>query len=130
CAVDIEVGFSEDSGSVQGSHRIAPEVEPILRAHLHDHFDGSELLIFIRNHANGDDIADVHAVEPHGRAHAQATCVVEVGNHGDAVGEVAARPGHQKQKQGQDQASEDYGEADPQLRPFELLLTRQIAPSD
>ena len=60
-AVDVQVGFAEHSGRIERGHRIAAEVEAVLRAHFHDHFDRSELLVFVRHHANGRNVADIHA---------------------------------------------------------------------
>jgi hypothetical protein len=72
------------------------KVEAVLRAYLHDHFDGSELLVFVRNNENLHDIANVHAVQPHRRAHAQPLRIVEIGDEHDAVGEESGGSGHEE----------------------------------
>ena len=51
-AVDIHVGFAQHAGGVERRDGIAAQVEAVLGAHLHDHFDGSQLLVFIWNNAN------------------------------------------------------------------------------
>ena len=51
-AVHIHEGFAQHAGSLERSERIAAEVEVVFRAHLHDHFDGSELLVFVGDNEN------------------------------------------------------------------------------
>ncbi len=79
---------------------------------------------------NFRDVADIHAAKPHRRARAQSFSIVEVGDQSDALREEAAGSGHQKQKHRQHQAGDNHRDADAKLRPFELLLTRQMISSD
>ena len=113
--IDVEVSFSQNSGGVESGDGVAAKIEIILGAHLHDHFDGSELLIFIGNDANDCNVANIHASQPHGRALAQAACVVEVGDQSDSLIEETTGSGHQEKQEHQCETGENHRNANTKL---------------
>ena len=56
-------------------------------------------------------IADIHAFEPHGRADAKATGVIEIRNQMNLLGKNAASTTHEKDQNGKSDAREQDGES-------------------
>ena len=75
--------------------------------------------------ANTLHVADRHTLQVNRLATANALRVIEVGDQGEPGGEEAGGSAHQEDENSQRHQGHDDGDADPEFRPPELLLTRQ-----
>src|SRR5258708_31921661 len=89
-AIDIEIGLPEHAGSFERCYRIAPQAEAVPGAHLHDDFNWSQLLVFIRHNPHADYVADIHAIQTHGRSYPQSAGIIKERFDGDAMREQSA----------------------------------------
>src|ERR1700686_1434685 len=80
-AVDIDVGFSQNSRGFQRGYRVAADGVTVFRAELHHHFDWSLLPVFIWNNKDVGYIANIDPAEPHWSAFAQSLRVIEIRVH-------------------------------------------------
>ena len=78
--------------------------------------------------AHFGDIADVDARQPDRRAFAQTPGIVKISGEVNFACEPTARAAHQEDQNHEDDAGDDDGESDAELRPFELFLARHGYP--
>ena len=80
----------------------------------------------VGHHANVAYVSNSDSLKVHGSALLQALSIIKVGKDGDFGGEQSSGAAQKKYQNTQGHRSDSYGDADPEFRPFELLLAGQF----
>ena len=123
--LDIDKRFAQHSRRFHGGSAVFVDHRRKIALDLHGDFDRS--FRPVRHHSNGGDVANGNTLKVHRLAIAQTFSIVKISNQGNFAGEKAACPTHEKNQNGEDDRSDNYGYSDAEFRPPELLLTRQLS---